>query len=382
MSLIWHWFGWLKGSPVNLEGGRITTGSSRAAVGRSKSRLGGGALSADGSRVVGIDVARGFAIIGMFAAHAIPRADNSELLVDGRPSILFATLAGISLGLMTGSARPPGPGRRGDRVVGILVRALLIFVLGVTLGALDSEVAVILDFYAVMFLLVAPMLYFPRWALGALAVVFAVAAPALATVVSEADRDGPALIEAARYYLFTGNYPALIWLPFLLVGLITARSGLGRARTQLWMMAAGTAAAVLGYGGAALLQGVSAEAHSGSTAEVVGTGGFAVAFIGVMLWVTSPERAGFGAAARWVTWPIGATGSMALTIYTLQIITLAVFVDLRDSTDGAIEYPGWPLLIGMTIASLVFAGLWRYFLGKGPLERMLAAASRAPAPAK
>ena len=367
---------------MNVEGGRIVTRSSRAAAGTSKSRQGGGALSPDGPRIVGIDVARGFAIIGMFAAHAIPRADNSELLVDGRPSILFATLAGISLGIMTGSTRPPGPGRRGDRVVGILVRALIIFILGVTLGALDSEVAVILDFYAVMFLLMTPVLFFPRWALGALAGVFAVAAPALATVVYEADRDAPALIEVAQYYLLTGNYPALIWLPFLLVGLITARSGLGRAKTQLWMMAAGTAAAALGYGGAALLQGVSAEAHSGSTAEVVGTGGFAIAFIGLLLWLTAPERAGFGAAVRWVTWPIGATGSMSLTIYTLQIITLTVFVDLRDSTDGAIAYPGWPLLIGMTIASLVFAGLWRHFLGRGPLERMLAAASRAPTPAR
>ena len=363
---------------MNLEGGRITTRSSRAAAGTSKSRLGGAALSADGSRVVGIDVARGLAIIGMFAAHAIPRADNSELLVDGRPSILFATLAGVSLGIMTGSARPPGPGRRGDRVVGILVRALIIFILGVTLSALDSEVAVILDFYAIMFLLATPMLFFPRWVLGALAAVCAVAAPALATVVYEADRDAPALIEAAQYYLLTGNYPALIWLPFLLVGLISARSGLGRAKTQLWMMAAGTAAAVLGYGAAALLPGVSAAAHSGSTAEVVGTGGFAIAFIGALLWLTSKDRAGFGVAVRWVTWPIGATGSMALTIYTLQIITLAVFVDLRDSTDGAVQYPGWSLLIGMTIASLLFASLWRYFLGKGPLERMLAAASRAP----
>ena len=374
---------------MNVDGGRIEGGRIEGARIATKSRsarawkfrLGGGASPADGSRIAGIDVARGFAIIGMFAAHAIPRADNSELLVDGRPSILFATLAGVSLGIMTGSTRPPGPGRRGDPVVGILVRALIIFLLGVTLAVLDSEVAVILDFYAVMFLLMTPMLFFPRWALGALAAVLAVAAPALAAVVYGADRDAPALLEIAQYYLLTGNYPALVWLPFLLVGLISARSGLGRARTQLWMIASGTAAAVLGYGGAALLQGVTAEAHSGSTAEVVGSGGFAVAFIGVMLWLTSAERGGFGVAVGWITRPIGATGSMPLTIYTLQVITLTVFADLRERTDGAIQYPGWPLLIGMTIASLLFATLWRRFLGKGPLERMLAAASRAPAPA-
>lgn len=376
---------------MHVEGGRIVTESSRAAAATSKSGLGGPVSVVGprvvgprvvGPRIVGIDVARGFAVLGMFAAHAIPRADTSELLVDGRSSILFATLAGVSLGILTGSARPPGPGRRGDQVVGILVRALIIFILGVTLSALDSEVAVILDFYAIMFLLMTPLLFLPRWVLGALAAVIAVAAPVLATVVGEADGDAPALIEAAQFYLLTGSYPALIWLPFLLVGLISARSGLGRATTQLWMLASGTAAAVLGYGAAALLPGVGAAAHSGSTAEVVGSGGFAVAFIGAMLWLTSPERAGFGAAVRRATRPIGAAGSMPLTIYTLQIITLAVFVGLRDSTDGAVAYPGWPLLIGMTIASLVVAGLWRHFLGKGPLERMLAAASRPPAPAK
>ena len=67
---------------------------------------------------------------------------------------------------------------------------------------------------------------------------------------------------------------------------------------------------------------------------------------------------------------------MALTEYTLQIITLAVFAVLRDDTSGAVEYPGWPLLIGMTIASVLLAAFWRTFLGKGPLERVLGRATR------
>ena len=51
-----------------------------------------------GRRVGGLDVARGLAVLGMFGAHL---GDTGELgwspstwtaLVDGRPSILFATL--------------------------------------------------------------------------------------------------------------------------------------------------------------------------------------------------------------------------------------------------------------------------------------------------
>lgn len=335
-----------------------------------------GMVFAGGPRVVGVDIARGLAIIGMLVAHTVPRADESELLVDGRSSILFATLAGISLGIMTGSERTTMPGHRADRVVSIVMRALVLFLLGVALGGLGSEVAVILDYYAIMFLFLTPVLFLPRGVLGALAAVLAVAAPAFALGVGGPDSSAEPSAYFVQYYLFTGYYPVMIWLPFLLVGLISARSGLGRAKTQLWMVSAGTVSAVLGYGGAQLLPGITAEAHSSSTAEVLGSGGFAVAIIGGLLWLTSPERAGVGAGIRALLAPVGAAGSMALTVYTLQIIILAVFVVLRDDTGGAVEYPGWPLLIGMTVASLLFAVLWRAFLGKGPLERVLGRVTR------
>lgn len=73
---------------------------------------------------------------------------------------------------------------------------------------------------------------------------------------------------------------------------------------------------------------------------------------------------------------------MALTLYTLQIVTLIGIVAVRDGGDPdvptAVEYPGLPLLIGMVLVSLLFASLWRWLLGQGPLERMLAAATRRP----
>jgi len=327
-------------------------------------------------RIAGIDVARGLAIIGMFVAHAIPRADEAELLVDGRSSILFATLAGISLGIMTGSERPIERGQRADRVVSIVGRALILFLLGVALGTLGSGVAIILEYYAIMFLFLTPALFLPRWALGLIAAVLTVIAPTSAAGTGSASLPVDSLAYFLQYYLLIGSYPVLIWLPFLLLGLIAARSGLGRARTQIWMIVAGISMSVLGYGTAWLLPGVTAEAHSGSTAEVLGSGGLAVAIIGALLWFTSPERTGISPAIRTVLGPVGTIGAMALTVYTMQIITLAVFVVLRERSGGMIEYPGWPLLIGMTVASLLFAGVWRHFLGKGPLERLLTLMTR------
>lgn len=334
------------------------------------------------ARVVGVDIARGLAILGMFVAHAAPRANGTELLVDGRSSILFATLAGVSLGLMTGAERPTPRGIRSDRIVSIVLRAIFIFLIGIVLSSFDSDVAVILDYYGIMFLLLTPVLFFPRWALAAVGLGLLVLAPALGAGQGDVNTSRDTVAYFVDYYFLNGYYPVLIWLPFLIAGLIVARSGLTQSRTQALMVVVGAFFAVAGYGAAALLPGVSAEAHSGSTAEVLGSGGFAIAIIGALLWLTASERASLGRALRGLLWPIAAAGSMALTLYTLQILALIGFVTVRDGGDptvpAIVDYPGVPLLVGMVLASLVFASLWRAFLGKGPLERMLAAATRRP----
>lgn len=328
-----------------------------------------------GGRVAGVDIARGLAIIGMFIAHTIPRETDSELLVDGRSSILFATLAGVSLGIMTGAARPLARGQRSDRITSILLRAVLLFALGGLLTALDSGVAVILDYYALMFLVVTPLLFLPRWMLAVTACAFVAVAPALGAGLGELDDTQPQVAYFIDFYFIDGSYPVLIWVPFLLAGLIAVRSDITREKTQLAMVGFGASAAVAGYGAAAVIPGVSAVAHSGSIAEVVGSGGVAISIIGGLLWLTAPRRDSLGGAVRGALWPVGAIGTMSLTVYTLQILVLAGCVALLERGAG-IDYPGWPLLIGMLLISLVGASLWRYFLGKGPLERLFAAITR------
>lgn len=323
------------------------------------------------SRIAGVDIARGVAILGMFVAHTMPRDGEGELLVDGRSSLLFATLAGVSLGLLSGAEDPPGPGERSGIRRIVFVRALFVFLLGVLLATLGSEIAIILDYYAVMFLLLLPLLFLRRAFLVGIGMVILVVAPMLARLVDPGGRTGDDGIDLLRNYLLTGSYPALVWLPVLIAGLVAARSGLLHRRTQVWMLLGGVAAAICGYGAAAVLPGVTAEAHSGSTAEILGSGGTAIAVIGVLLLLTTSETA--GRVSQFVLWPIGAAGFLALTVYTAQIVVLAMVAGARET--GGPEYPGWPLLIGLCVASLVGASLWRYFLGRGPLERLLAAAA-------
>ena len=62
-------------------------------------------------RLVGLDVARCLALLGMVATHVLDeRSPDGTLtrtswLVDGRASALFAVLAGVSLALMRGDRR-------------------------------------------------------------------------------------------------------------------------------------------------------------------------------------------------------------------------------------------------------------------------------------
>ncbi|HEU4807459.1 MAG TPA: DUF418 domain-containing protein [Homoserinimonas sp.] len=314
-------------------------------------------------RIVGIDVARGLAVLGMFIAHTYPRADEAELIVDGRSAILFATLAGVSLGLLTGGENP-GRSSRAVARRGVIIRAAFLFLLGVMLTLLPSHIAIILDYYGIMFALMIPMLFLPRLALSMLAALLAVAAPLAAAWVGAAGEQ-TGWTGVAVEYLLLGHYPALVWLPFLLVGLLCTRSGLTRPATQRWMVFGGALAMVLGYGTTLVIRSVTAEAHSGSTAEVVGSGGFAIALIGILLWLDRFR------ASRLALHPIAAAGSMPLTIYTLQILLLAGSVAFANAAAWVPDYPGLPLMFGLIIASLVFSTVWRLLLGAGPLERML-----------
>ena len=73
----------------------------------------------------------------------------ARLSFNGRSSILFAVLAGVSLALLSGRTDPV----RGDDLVRartrILVRAAWVFAIGGALEALGTDVDIILGVYAV-----------------------------------------------------------------------------------------------------------------------------------------------------------------------------------------------------------------------------------------
>ncbi|MBX9718550.1 MAG: DUF418 domain-containing protein [Microbacteriaceae bacterium] len=317
------------------------------------------------------------------AAHTWPRdAEQGELIVDGRSSVLFAVVAGVALGLVTGGDAPPTVRRAAARGR-LAIRAAVLVIMGLLLWMLPSGIAIILDSYGLMFLLLVPLLFAGRAVLAAVAVGFLVAAPLVRDRVVELTGLGPtgplALAEEPGAvlvdWLLTGYYPALLWLPLLLVGLMCARAGLGSTRVRVLMLGLGAAASLAGYGAAAVLPGIDAEAHSGTTAELLGAGGLAIAIIGAALLALDgrePRRIALLVAA-----PLTALGRVALTVYVAQVLIVAMLAPLGPAGrfDAAV---GIPLLVGLSIGGIGL-GLTLQALGRrGPLEWLLSTMAGRP----
>jgi uncharacterized membrane protein YeiB len=345
----------------------------------------------------------------MVAVHVLPPLDDDggvslpEQIAGGRSSAAFAVLAGVGVALAT---------RRGtDRWrqrLRLLLRALLIGALGLHLGGLDVEVAVILAYYAVFFVLLLPFLGWPPRRLLAAAAAVALLAPVVSyrvrpslpgegfTNPTWSSLEEPAVLLSDL--LLAGVYPAVPWAAYLLTGLAVGQLALDRtsvavrlalAGAALWAAASAASALLLGpFGGYSAIgelidetdPEVIAEAigpsffgnvpteswwflavdarHSSTTPDLVGTTGTALLALGLCLLLT--RRTGPLLA------PLAAVGSMPLTVYTAHLHVL-------HWTDGDDPTRYYLLQVGV---ALVVAPLWRRYVGRGPLEAVLALVGR------
>jgi uncharacterized membrane protein YeiB len=346
------------------------------------------------SRVAGVDLARGLAVLGMFAAHLLwisgpldaTQPDTWITVVQGRSSILFATLAGVSICLMTGGRVPLPASRMATARGRLAVRAGLLWVLGILLIATGVPVYVILPAYALMFLLALPLTSLPARVLLPLAGALALIMP-FVQIVLDAPLFWSTPVGNAVSVGLGWHYPFTTWIAFVVAGLGVARADVTRLRTQVWLVVAGACLALVGYGtDAATGAGPEAETasylgalwtarpHSTGLLEVIGSGGFALAVLGACLLLCRT-------VLRWVVLPLRAVGAMPLTAYTLQLVVWAAIaaatLDRVGDLSGfrALE-PFWPLTIG----TIVLCTAWALLVGRGPLETALDAASRFAVP--
>lgn len=395
-------------------------------------------------RIVGVDVARGLALVGMFGAHlavasgpGLTLFDPSSWLdvVNGRSSILFALLAGVSLALMTVGIRDATADELRRVRLRLVGRGAAIFVVGLGVELLGSGIAVILSLYGVLYVLAAFTVHLRTKTLLIAGGGLIVLGPPLLALVGtlSPDLSGPGLA-----LVVFGTYPITVWAALLCAGLIIGRLDLTRVRTGLMMVVGGTllclGAYTLGailappqgdassstapssssgmvpgdeidisgltcnksdgivacvapervslFGGAdsedsyfdwvvsqdppaATLNAVTGVSpHSGGVLEIVGSGGFAVAVLGLCLLVTR--------YARWAVLPLAAYGAVPLTGYVVQAILIRA---------GASAWLPNPVLswVVLSILMMIAALIWTRTAGKGPLERLAAHAADAMA---
>lgn len=340
-------------------------------------------------RLAGVDLARGLAVLGMLAAHlyALPAFDVADAatwsgIAAGRSSILFATLAGVSIGLVTGGRRPFSGERIATARSRIAVRALILWLLGMILLGTGVPVYVILPAYGILFLLALPFVGLSARTLFLVAAGVAVVAPW-----------AEALIEALPFWttaagvgvsaLLGLHYPFPVWIAFVLAGLGATRSGLLILRTQLVLVLAGAALAAIGYGlhalaapdpafeSRSLWDAVwTARPHSSGILEVIGSGGFALATIGLCLLLCRTVLV-------WIVLPLRAVGAMPLTAYVGQLVAWAV---VAGSAVGAVsDLAGFRALDpfpAFATTALVFCTAWALLVGRGPLEWVVDRAAR------
>ena len=397
---------------------RGTAAPSRAAKGPAKT-----------TRLTGIDAARGVALLGMMATHLLPTFEADAQLTptwigltfSGRAAALFAVLAGIGLALSTGKQRPLQGAELSGARRGIALRALVIAVVGLFLGGLEVNVAVILVHYAVLFLCVLPFIGLNIKPLCALAAGWVLGSPVLAYLLRPwllapvpplklgHNPNWDDLATPGRLLgdiFLTGYYPVLQWLSYLLIGLVIGRLALTKMAVQVLLLAGGVVVAVaakwLGVvmmdqlGGKEALQARLADPtypldsllqvnlagveqtgswwwlagsapHSGTTLDLLHTSAVAAAVVGACLLV--------GRLGEWLSLdlllPLRGAGAMTLSLYTGHVCLVAAMY-LQPMPAGWTEEG---IYAAQALTAVLIGGSVAVLHWRGPLEWVAHAAS-------
>ena len=369
-------------------------------------------------RIVGLDVARCLALVGMIATHAlVPVGEDGVTLVQqlagGRSSALFALLAGVSLALMTGRTSPVAGREREAVSGGLIVRALIVAAIGMALGDLGSGIAVILTYYGLLFLLGLPFLGLRARSLAVLSGVWLLVVPVPAHLLrphlpdpSYASPHFDMLTDPWQLLTeltFTGYYPVVPWTAYLLAGMAIGRLDLSRPRAALNLLVSGALLAsaswflssalldrpgVMGtlrrtYDGPRDADSISEvlahglfgttptdswwwlavrAPHSGTPFDLAHTIGSAMVVISLCLLLSR-------AIPRVMAVVFGA-GAMSLTLYTVHVIMRMPQIWPEDSVASFVRHVVLVLAVG---------ALFRLRGIPGPLEAVVKRASNAAA---
>ena len=158
----------------------------------------------------------------------------------------------------------------------------------------------------------------------------------------------------------TGSYPVLTYLAIIIAGLAIGRLDLSSAHAVPRLLVGGLALALVGWVCRLALPASDSRAWSSfvHNLESLGSG---VALVGVALLLARVP------AMTCLLWPITAAGTMVLTLYSGYVLVLAT---------GVLDNIRVEQYLVLLAGALMFAVLWRRFVGEGPLETLVLELSR------
>lgn len=347
------------------------------------------------ARIRGIDMARALAIVGMVMVHVGPNnlpggglSGAAYRATHGRAAVVFVVLAGIGVSLLAGDGSRD---RRRRTWVLLGWRTLVLLPVGLALQSLQIDVAVILQYYAVYFLVTMVALGRSDRALLTAAACSLLLGP-VALIWLERTVPGwfqpgvPAwydVVRLIRDIMLTGYYPVIVWTAPLLLGMWMGRRDL---RSSAIVRSLGLGGAITAAGAFVVsdllvaLFGPATSAsdwhrlyvivpHNEMPLWVLTSTGIAVAVIcGCVLLAHRLPRG---------TWPLVALGQLAFTAYVLHLLVLDIWPQwlTRSAYDAA-----WLSVARFTLVALLLATAYRAVSARGPFELLLRPSLLTPSP--
>ena len=286
------------------------------------------------SRIVGLDIARSLAIIGMVVLHMASLVWHTKVILNGLPAALFAILAGVTLMIIARNFTV-------TTLLRILARGCIITLIGLALLPLGGEIQVVLVVIGITMMLLCwvPPLHW-AWKL----ILFAAAT--VAATVKYAPLTLPQVYPLLAYiaYFFAGmllyeiyirkQRAAAQWVSTAIAGIVAAIGFYFRFTTDIpgWLRFTG---------------------HTGVVGEIM----LSIVVAAVVLHLCLLA----GRAAPKLVYPFAALGAMSLSIYILHVLTAYYW-----QSHIALHNTAWAC--AFIALFLVIATLWRRLIGKGPAE--------------
>jgi uncharacterized membrane protein YeiB len=347
-------------------------------------------------RIIGIDVARAFAVIGMiivnfkvvFGANGLNWVKSFASVFEGKAAATFVVLAGVGIALMTNSAiKENNQLKLKTAKIRIIKRALFLFIIGVSY--IPIWPADILHFYGIYMVFILLLLTSKEKTILISAIILILAFPILMlfwnyetgwNFTTLTYLDFWTIKGFFRNLFFNGFHPVIPWAAFILFGFWFGKQDLHNKNfinKTFWISTIiFISIHILSYFSISFLSAGNQETVLELT-EIIGTNpmppfpiyifnGIAFAFTVISACIIVAKKF----ENSFIIDALNKTGQLALTFYVAHVIIgMGIILAINPSKAGnySVEFSvGYALLF--SFYCILFAVIWRKYKKSGPLE--------------